>query len=413
MKKIFIYCEPLACRRRALDAYRTYVYMLKNGYKVVSSPRDADFIVFFTCAAVNETTDLALEKIKKFQRCGAELIVAGCLPVIEKEKLLEIFAGRTVGTRELKKMEDIFPGKVKYSDVKDANFLLYGKILLDGDPRKPTLRTLYANIVSSVMKHTLGRDSLIYILYRKDLFHIRVAWGCPNRCSYCAIRISTGDIRSKPVERCVEELKDGLEKNFKDFIITAENVGAYGLDINSNLVELLREFLKIKEDYRLIIRNIPPWWIIKNLNSFLEILEDGRITAIEVPIESGSQRILQLMRRYPYIDKMKECFLTIKDSFPNISIYTHVIIGFPTESQKDFEETLTFLRDCRFDGGQIFPFSIKDCTEAKNIEPKVSKDVIFARMKLAKRFLKREKYRVVRVSGINALIFDKKQRGNW
>ncbi|UCD13308.1 MAG: hypothetical protein JSW60_07050, partial [Thermoplasmatales archaeon] len=124
MKKIFIYHR--SCTLRSLDASRVSSYFSKNNYKIVNKPKDADIIFFIGCAALDNVTDQSLQIIKELQKYDAELIVAGCLPTIESEKLANIFTGRTINAKDLDKdpdkMDELFPeNMIKFRDIDDAN----------------------------------------------------------------------------------------------------------------------------------------------------------------------------------------------------------------------------------------------------------------------------------------------------
>jgi len=132
-----------------------------------------------------------------------------------------------------------------------------------------------------------------------------------------------------------------------------------------------------------------------------------KIIRIGVPVQSGSNRILKLMNRFHDKDKIKESILRLKKVFPKLSLHTHIIVGFPTETEKDFLQTLNFIKDCQFSAGQLMPFSSKSGSEAADIEPKVPMDVIIKRLIYAKNFFKKEGYMVKFKSPGKIFLFDK------
>ena len=120
MKKVFIYAED--CSRRLLDAQRINIYFTKNGYKVINTPKFAEYIVYLGCGLFNEDTEYEFQKIKKLQKYDGELIVAGCLPDIEKERVNKVFNGKIISTKELEKIDSLFPEhKVKFREIDDTN----------------------------------------------------------------------------------------------------------------------------------------------------------------------------------------------------------------------------------------------------------------------------------------------------
>ncbi len=415
MKKIFVYNDPQSCRRRSLDTKKIYNYLSKNNSTLVNKPDEADIIIFVTCAAVNQVSDSSLDQIKKFQRYDAELIVAGCLPEVEKESLSKIFNGKTISTKNLDEIDILFPeNKIKFKNIEDVN-LLYDNINLNFPESifKKTLEEVriinksYLFLKTHILRNLFDERSFVYLAYTKNQFHIRVSWGCKGNCSYCTIKKSTGPMHSKPLNQCIDELKKGLRNGYTHFVITAEDIGSYGLDNNSSLPELLDKMTEIERNYKLYIRGLNPRWLIKYHGKLKPILERGKIIALEIPFQSGSCRILRLMHRYSDVEKLKETVKEIKKSFPEISLITHIIVGFPTETKNELNQTLFLLKGAGFNSGQIFPYSKKTGTDAALIKPQFSKKEILQSMKYTRCILVNNKYKVIYIAKINSFLFDK------
>lgn len=215
-----------------------------------------------------------------------------------------------------------------------------------------------------------------------------ISRGCTKNCSYCAIKKAIGPLISKPLDQCVKEFKKGLSLGYKDFVITADDVGAYGLDINSSFPKLLGKITSVEGDYNIEIQGLHPVWIVKYIDELEGILKRRKIKIIICPIQSGSSRLLKLMHRYHNTEKMKEVFLRIKKSFPDLSLETNYLVGFPTETDEDVEETLSFIKQVNFDACYVFPFSCKTGTMAEKIEPKIQKQEIFKRLEYVKEYFK-------------------------
>jgi len=375
MKKVFIYVH--ACEQRSLDARKVSGYFYKNNYEIVQKPKNADIIIYFTCAVLNNKAKKALNVIRDFQnRYDAELIVAGCLPDIEKEGLSKIFNGKMLSTKDLYKIDDFFPGnKVKFDSINDAN-VLFDEILFDESPIDKVSSYLskkieiYNNIykkIKPLLTSKLYEDSLLksYIL--------RISWGCNGNCSYCGIKKAIGAFRSKPIEECIKELKNGLKSGYSEFVIVADSVGAYGLDICSNFPELIEQLTAIKGNYKIAIQSLDPLWLVKYIDEIELIKNKEKIKSIQVCLQSGSRRILKLMNRYSNIDKIKDALIRFKSSYPNTSLSVEFIIIFPTETTDDLNQTLSVVNDVGFDSGQFFPYSERPGTAALKIKPKISK----------------------------------------
>jgi len=405
MNKIFIYVK--ACSRRALDAAKVRDYLLENGYDLVENPKDADTIILFTCGGDDRIAKISLDNTRYFQKYKAELIVAGCLPDIETNKLSKIYNGKTLTTKELdKKIETIFPpkNKISFSKIAEANItfrniyenhilLAARKIITNAKP----IEKLYLKLEHHILSNFLGKDTFLYRLYllRKDEFFILISRGCLGNCTYCGIKNAVGKLKSKPLNQCVEEFKIGLEEGFNKFIISAEDSGAYGLDINCSIVELLDIVTDFPGNYQISIDDFAVRWAVKYIDDLERIFKKGKISDIAIPIQSGSSRILKLMNRYSDVEKIKNIFYRLNRTYPNIKISTHYILGFPTETWDDFIQTLLLIIEMDIKEGLIFKFSCKEGTEAEKIEPKISVKEINKRWRYANNFFKKAGYYVI------------------
>lgn len=414
MKKIFIYAG--GCELRFLDAQKILRYMEKNGNKIVINPRDADVIIFVSCGVVNQVAEYSLQKVKEFQKYDAELIVAGCLPGIEKNKLKEIFTGKTIVTEEIDKIDALFPEcKYSFKKLEDANIpfeITYEKgflgLLYSISNRSKYLKKFHIKIEGGVLKKYFGQNSLPYRIFKERPYHLRIGWGCMGNCSYCAIKSAVGPMKSKPMNICLKEFELGFRSRYKHFLITADEVGAYGIDINSSFPDLLEKIIEFSGDFDIAIRNFSPRWLVKYIDRIEKILQCKKIVHLDVQIQSGSNRILKLMNRYSNVDKILETFNRVKLANPNISIDTQCIIGFPSESDNEFEQTLEMIKNVRFASGSLVPFSSRVNSLASGMESKISDDKILERMKKARNFLRKIGYKTSYKTKPHFLGFDRK-----
>jgi len=394
------------CVERRLDLNKIRNYLIKNNYNLVDKPKDADIIILVTCAALNEVANSTLNIIKNFQKYDAKLIIGGCLPDIEKKKLSRIFDGETLTTKEIdQKIEKLFPpiNNVRYCEIGDSNSVLgvtsknepnkFFNKNFEKSSNKKGIRFIIRNYF---LKNLFGEKSITYKYQteKNNLYHIRISWGCVGNCAFCITKKAIGPFKSKPFEECMQEFKKGLKDGYSEFIICSDDPGAYGVDIKNSFPNLLNEMTNVEGNYNLMITSLSPALLINYIDDFEEILKKKKITAIFFPIQSGSSRILKLMNRYSDIDKMKEAFLRLKKSFPDLILETQVILGFPTETFEDFKETLNFIKECNFYSGYIYKFSCRPGTEAEKIEPKISDEEMSKRLKYAKKFFRKAGYKM-------------------
>ncbi len=420
MKKVFIDAE-FVCDRRKLDMTRISKYLLRNGYEIVDSPKKADVILISTCGFGNSLADTSFKKIKELKKYDGEVIVTGCVPDTDKKRFDYFFNGRSFSTKHIDEIETYFPGnKVSFSEIEDGNSLW---INLNRDKISDTFRLLflkfnlikkaYVGFFDQMFRNNIGENHLILQTFYglnlpiDDLYDIRIASGCWQNCSYCAIKKGVGGFKSKPLDICLNEFKNGLEKGYSNFFLTAEDTGCYGLDINSNFPDLLDKIMNIDGEYRINIYALNPRWVVKYIDELEEIVKKGKIKAILIPIQSGDNRILQHMNRYSDVEKIKSAFMRLKKANSDLTLATHCIVGFPSETDQEFKETLDFIKAANLDLGIIMSMSIKADTEAESIEPKVSRKEISKRLRSAQKYLRNLGYMTFKVKG--TLYYRKKE----
>jgi len=431
-KRIFI-CEVLTCNRRKLDAFKIRKYFSLNKYQVIQNPKDSDIILLVTCAYSNNHARTSLDTVKKFLDYDAELIVIGCLPEIEKEELAKIFSGKTISTKELDRIDELFSeNEIKFDEIDDANFPLENsnEYILISDLKKvfgksqvpkkiigSFLELLLKNMVkcesANCHRNIINYSYFKYfkermqpsLTYHQNSYFIRPSWGCLGSCSYCVIKKAIGPLKSKPLDTIINEFNKGLRFGYNNFIFDADDLGAYGMDNDTNFAEMLDRVTDIPGDYSVHLRYIHPTWLVKYGESFEKALKKGKIKSLGSAIQSGNPRILKHMNRFYDVGKVKNTFSRIKESYPNIMIATECINGFPTETKEEFEDTLNFIKEIGFNWGFIFPFSSRPGSGAWDLEPKVPKKEILNRMKYAKRHLKTVGYKSSFFKNHNILVF--------
>jgi tRNA A37 methylthiotransferase MiaB len=405
-KKVFIYNN--ACQRRRVDAKKITEYLSKNKFDIVNDPHDADYIVFVTCAFLDVKIDECIGIIKKLQEYDAELIIAGCLPEIAEQKLKTIFNGKTFSTKNLDKIDEIFKdNKIKIKEIDDQhhtyeNFNPFGilkepfeifEIILE---KSTLIRKIYSSIKNLLLeKFDYFAKIFPYFIWvnrASNNYILVISRGCIHNCSYCAIRKAVGPLKSKPIDQCIEEFKSGLKNGYTSFCLDADDIGIYGLDIDSSLPELLDELTKIKGNYSFSLMDTHPRWIKKYITELEEILKRKKIKKILLSVQSGNNRILKLMRR-PYTkEDLYDTIPRLKVANPDLLLGVELIIGFPSETIEEFEDTLELIKKLRFDHGTLFAFSPTVETDALKIEPKVSNSEKRRRIKIALKLLKKMNY---------------------
>ena len=404
------------CTRNKADTALLFAYFRANGWKIRKRIQDANLVLVATCGF-----DIRLEKrsvglltiADNKRKKGSKLVVIGCLAGINESQIRSNFNVITIPPAELARLDDVIEATVKLRKIQDLNYIdpciktaQYCFSLSERSPNTGQKKVSMANIrphIHSALTF-LGIDKTARIAVCKikrkrslgynnkrpweqweqigKLYRLRIARGCLGKCSYCAIRFAIGSLRSKPLDKVLAEFRTALNKGFKEFQLVAGDTGAYGQDIGTNIVDLLRMLFKQKGKFWLTIMDFNPEWLIAYSEKLTELLQQNnhRIRYISMSIQSGSDRILKLMGRKYTALKAKECLYRLRQEYPKIFLNTHVIVGFPTETDDDFEDTIKLLREVRFGGIEIFPYSDRPKTTASQMEDKVSEITIKKRI---------------------------------
>lgn len=382
-KPINVYIEYMGCPNRGMDAARFERYFLLNGCAVVKKPRTADYILYVSCAFLKEREDRAIARIRKLNKYPGQLIVAGCLKGINRQRLDENFKGESLVTASHDDIDRIFPQfRILFGDVSDVNTVF----------RVSAWRFLKENFFIIRFDVNFIRRAIFYFQrkFSREYCHLRICWGCEQEhCRFCVIWRAIGPLRSKPVANCVAELKAALDRGARKIILLSNNSGAYGKDSNSSLPELLEAIIAVEGDFSIEIEDMHPFWLICYVDVLVPLLRSGKITALHCPVQSGSDRMLEFMNRRHTVAQLKDACRKLRASWPALQINTHILVGFASETEDEFKQTLSFLRDIRPYVVQIYGYSnhrhIKDREVLDNM---LSETVIRDRIRRAIKFCK-------------------------
>ena len=342
-------------------------------------------IIICSCASIEFNENLTLDtlkKILKFKSEKAEVVISGCLGKVNPDRIKEVGNFRIVHPRNLDDFDEIINPKVKMNDIPENGITIVPDLWRKGDTffdkGKKFVKQfgLSKNPVELVVKNT----KRFMDQYTKS-YDIRIAKGCLGACSYCCIKVSTGRLESKPLDVIVSEFERGLKKGYKLFKLTGIDTGCYGLDIDITVVDLLRKIFSYDGSHRIIVTDFNPQWLVRYWDELLPIFlrVPSRLKEIEIPIQSGSNRILKLMKRPYNIDMVKEKLKSLLEKLPHLRIKTHVIAGFPGETEDDFNETKKLLDEVPFYSVAVFEYCDRPHTESKDMDNKNSQSVIAER----------------------------------
>jgi MiaB/RimO family radical SAM methylthiotransferase len=333
-----IYIKTLGCLENTVESGIFRRYFQLNNWTVVSKIKDANVVLINSCGFKKAAVENSIREIKRIQSqisLSTRGIICGCLTQINPYEIKKHFGDRfEVVVKE--DFDRLFDSRHPLNTIKDFNEMEYDfdSLQMYWMCRK-TLKPFVKFAISIYSPYFQGFNSNIGIL--------KIASGCVGKCTYCSIRKARGRLCSEPIDSILANFRGLLERGFKTIVISATDSGSYGKDKGTTIAHLLREMIKYKGKYKLIIRNFEPMALRPNLPELLPVFKSGRIAAITIPIQSGSQKVINRMKRDYNISQLSIDLKTIRKCDPRIVIFTHLIIGFPGEDEADFQATKKLL----------------------------------------------------------------------
>lgn len=343
------------------------------------SMRHADLIIVYTCGGFQVSEERSLQTMRRAldqKKKNTNLVVTGCLVKINPKILGRIGNSHVLKHQELHRLDDIIRADIPYEGVPDAN------IVRDVQDLHRSISPLKKFLSESKFKRTFLKRLLRFIKqkaqggFADEIYKLKIANGCRGNCTYCAIKLARGRIKSKPIDQILEEFEKGLFRGYKRFMLTAEDTGCYGLDIGTNIVNLLWKLFDADNSFSLIISDFNPNWLVKYYDDLLSLFIENkdRIEEIRTPIQSGSDRILRLMRRPYRIDRVKKVLYDLSAKLPKLKVRTHILVGFPGETEFDFEQSRQLLQELDIAEVSVYCYEERPGTRAFFMPDKVPLD---------------------------------------
>ena len=311
--------------------------LLSNGYKMIdfNSEDEADIYIINTCTVTNEADkkDRKLIHMTRNNHESSILVVMGCYSQLNPN---DIDADIIIGNKYKSEIINLINEYLKD----------HHKIVRVNDITKIDFEDMYIN---RFLTHTRA--------------FVKIQDGCNAFCAYCAIPYARGGIRSKDFNTVIDEVTNLVNNGYKEIVLTGIHTGRYGIDKHTNLEKLLRELVKIKGIFRIRLSSIE---VNEITDGIIDLIKNNDIMAkhLHIPLQSGSNDILKSMNRL----YDKETFIKkveyIRNEISDISITTDLIVGFPGETEDNFEETIDTLNRIKFTKIHTFPYSKRSGTKA-------------------------------------------------
>lgn len=383
----------LGCPRSELDTACFVEYFRANGWTVVPDARQADLVVFSGCAVADSVEARSLRLLsttRRRMRKDSLLVIFGCMcPIIGEEDLVKKFAPAIcITSRNLSELDRVIDADTTIREMPEPNEL--DVVLREArrhfgwlDRQSARFFARKFTPLPSIRQTAWSWcKSAVRSQKTEPIFSVRVAWGCPGNCSYCGILLSMGPFSSKPLSEIAAEMKKGLALGYKTFQLVAPDVGAYGQDCSSTLPELLSTVLAMPGDYRLVLTDLNVQWTIRYPEVGKVLAQAaGRVRSIQAPVQSGSDRLLDSMRRPYHATDAIRSLNALREACPDAICGTHVMVGFPGETDNDVEQTISLLRQVPGYYFNLYKYSDRSRTEAALMPNKVPEEIKLARFR--------------------------------
>lgn len=344
----------LGCPRNLVDSEVMLGILLKAGYEVTEALEEADYLVINTCAFLEssrEESKTAIAQLLDVKKKSAKLIVTGCMV-----------------TKHRAEIEKNFPG-VHY--------------LLGSGDVEGILRAVQSDqkgeVIGSARSYLEAGEIPRQISTPSHYAYLKIAEGCRKGCAYCIIPQIKGPLRSKSKEQIVKEFRALLSQGAQEIILIAQDLGDYGKDQGEQrLRDLLEELLKIEGQYWIRLLYLYPDEIDEPLIDLIR--SDSRILPyLDMPIQHINDSILKRMRRHTDGNQIKQTLSHLRKTIKDIHIRTSLIVGFPGETDEQFEELVSFVQEYPLNHVGIFTYSQEAGTPAGKMDEQISQEVKMAR----------------------------------
>ena len=329
----------LGCKVNIYESEIMKQKLLDEGF--VWTEDNADIVIVNTCSVTNMADNKSKKMIRGARKDNnnAILVVCGCMAQNHQENLNDLDIDILIGNKDKSKIVELINN---FINTKEKYIKFYNNQKLEFEDM----------CVSEFKDHTRA--------------FIKVQDGCNNFCSYCIIPYMRGNIRSKDINKVVEEAKELVNNGHKEIVLTGIHTGSYGRGLDYDLVDLIERMSEISGLDRIRISSIE---VTEINDKFLNMLKNNNKVCnhLHIPLQSGSEEVLKLMNRKYNKEQFKNIIDKIREVRKDISISTDVIVGFPSETEEMFLECMDFCREINFSKIHVFPYSRREGTKACEI----------------------------------------------
>ena len=316
-----VYIETYGCTFNKADSQIIAGVLNENQIDIVDNIEESDVIILNTCYVKLPTENKVVYKIQKLQEKfpDKKIVISGCMVEIDPEKLAKIGPNCSwIGPHQLNKSADVVNATYCGEVIRESGFSKESKV---GVPK-------------------LGDGSLIHI--------IQICEGCLGACTFCCTRFARGPLNSYPIADIVDEAKKAIENGACEIQLTAQDTAAFGRDSGEKLSDLIKEVANLEGDFRVRVGMMHPKNILDDVDEIIDAIKHPKVyNFIHLPVQSGSDKVLSDMRRGHNVQQYVDIVSKFKSEIPDLALAVDIIVGYPTESDDDFDQTVKLLEQIK------------------------------------------------------------------
>lgn len=311
MEKILI--KTFGCSLNYADSERIKAKLKQKGFNFTDDEDDADLIIINSCAVKGPTEAKFFTLLNKLREKGKNVVVAGCIAQAMPEKLHNV------------------------SIIGPDNISSIARIVDE---------TLSGNVVSMIVQQHTNKLAVPAIRRKNILEIIPISQGCVGECSYCIVKRARGELHSYPTEDIVNAVRKAVEEGVKEIWLTSQDNGCYGFDTGTDLPTLINKVAGIDGDFKIRIGMMNPNHVLRMLKKLVEAYKHEKVYKfLHIPLQSGNNFVLDDMNRKYHVEDFTHIINMFRKEIPEITISTDIIVGYPTEKDEFFKDSLKLIKD--------------------------------------------------------------------
>lgn len=336
-----VWIEAYGCSASKADSEMIIGQLRNCGYELATDEKESSINLVVTCSVKEATSHKMLHRINSLARSNKPIVIAGCLPKAEQEKIENLFPSASLlGPHSIDRTIDVVDAGISGKKIVALEDSLSDKINIPRIRINPTISI------------------------------VEIASGCMSECTFCQTKVAKGRIRSYRIGDIVRQIRHDLVDGCKEIWLTSTDNGCYGKDIGSDLVELLKSCCKEDGSYKVRVGMMNPMHLPPMLDELLELYRtnDKIFKFLHIPVQSGSDIILRKMKRGHSVKLYRDMVKAFRSKIPELTIATDIIVGFPSETDEDFEKTLSLIKETEPDIVNSSKYSVRPNTAAARLK---------------------------------------------